>query len=46
MDAARVAVFWDGSGVATLHDAAAAAAGDLSPAAVLQTGRPHHGVTP
>jgi hypothetical protein len=44
MDAARVAVFWDGSGVATLHDAAAAGAGDLSPAAVLQTGRPHHGV--
>ena len=44
MDAARVAVFWDGSGIASLHDAAAGVAGDLAPAAVVETGKPHHGV--
>ena len=43
-DAARVAVFWDGSGAATLHDAAAAAAGDLAPIMTIETGAPHHGV--
>lgn len=44
MDAARVAVFWDGTGIATLHDAAAAAAGDLAPVMSIETGTPHHGV--
>ena len=42
MDAERVAIFWDGTGVATLHDAAAA--GDLSAIATIETGAPHHGV--
>jgi hypothetical protein len=44
MDAARVAVFWDGTGAATLHDAAAAATGDLAPIMTIETGAPHHGV--
>jgi hypothetical protein len=44
MDAARVAVFWDGSGLATIHDATAASGGDLSPVLTLDTGAPHHGV--
>lgn len=43
MDAARVAIFWDGTGIATLHDAAASA-GDLSATATIDTGAPHHGV--
>jgi len=30
--------------VATLHDASAAADGDLSPVQVIETGKPHHGV--
>ena len=37
----RVAVFWDGSGQATIHDASA---GDLAPLATFDTGAPHHGV--
>jgi hypothetical protein len=44
MDAARVAVFWDGTGAATLHEASAAAAGDLAPVMTIETGAPHHGV--
>ncbi|MEM1432211.1 MAG: hypothetical protein AAGG09_22355 [Pseudomonadota bacterium] len=40
----RVAVFWDGVGKATLHDASAAAAGDLTPLMTLDTGGAHHGV--
>ena len=44
MDGARVAIFWDGTGSASLHDAAAAAAGDLTPVAMIDTGVPHHGV--
>lgn len=44
MDAARVAVFWDGTGAATLYDASAAAAGDLAPVMTIETGAPHHGV--
>ena len=44
MDATRVAVFWDGSGAATLHDVAAAAGGDLTPVKTIETGSPHHGV--
>lgn len=44
MDAARVAVFWDGTGAATFHDVAAAAAGDLAPVMTIETGAPHHGV--
>jgi zinc transport system substrate-binding protein len=44
MDAARVAVFWDGTGIATLHDASAAATGDLAPVMTIQRGAPHHGV--
>lgn len=40
----RVAVFWDGTGVATLHDASAAADGDLSAIQAIETGKPHHGV--
>ncbi len=44
MDAETVAVFWDGTGAATLHDMATAAAGDLSPSAMFETGAPHHGV--
>ena len=44
MDAARVALFWDGTGSATLHDAAAAPAGDLAPVMTIETGVPHHGV--
>lgn len=43
MDADRVAVFWDGTGTATLHDAAAAVGGDLAPVATFETGAPHHG---
>jgi hypothetical protein len=42
MDAERVAVFWDGDGIATLHDAAAP--GDLSAIATIDTGAAHHGV--
>jgi hypothetical protein len=37
----RVAVFWDGSGLATIHHASA---GDLAPLATFDTGAPHHGV--
>ena len=44
MDAARVAVFWDGAGAATLHDAAAAAEGDLAPVKTIESAAPHHGV--
>jgi hypothetical protein len=44
MDATRVAVFWDGTGAATLHDAAAAAKGDLAPVMTIESGVPHHGV--
>ncbi len=44
MDAARVAVFWDGAGLATLHDASAAAEGDLAPVMTIDTGAAHHGV--
>jgi hypothetical protein len=44
MSESRVAVFWDGSGLATIHDAAAAAGGDLAPLATFDTGAPHHGV--
>lgn len=40
----RVAIFWDGAGVATLHDASAAATGDLSALRAIKTGKPHHGV--
>lgn len=40
----RVAIFWDGTGVATLHDASAAAGGDLSALQSIETGKPHHGV--
>ncbi len=43
-DTARVAVFWDGTGIATIHDAAAAVAGDLAPVMSIETGTPHHGV--
>ena len=38
----RVAVFWDGTGDATLHGPATS--GDLAPLATLATGAPHHGV--
>ncbi|MDJ1006369.1 MAG: hypothetical protein QNJ13_00965 [Paracoccaceae bacterium] len=44
MDPSRVAIFWDGTGTATLHDAAAAATGDLAPVKTIETGAPHHGV--
>ena len=44
MDDTHVAVFWDGSGVATLHDASASAGGDLAPVRMIETGAPHHGV--
>jgi hypothetical protein len=44
MDNDRIAVFWDGSGIATLHDASAAAEGDLAPVMTIETGAPHHGV--
>ena len=44
MDRERVAIFWDGTGVATLHDASAAADGDLSAVKAIETGKPHHGV--
>ncbi len=40
----RIAVFWDGTGLVTLHEAAAAASGDLAPAHTIDTGGPHHGV--
>lgn len=40
----RVAIFWDGTGVATLHDASVAAGGDLSALQSIETGKPHHGV--
>ncbi len=40
----RVAVFWDGTGLATLHEASAAASGDLTPMKTLDTGGEHHGV--
>lgn len=42
MDPERVAIFWDGDGVATLHDAAAPE--DLSAIATVDTDAPHHGV--
>lgn len=41
----RVAVFWDGTGLATFHEAAAAASGDLTPMRTIDAGGPHHGVT-
>lgn len=44
MDADRIAVFWDGSGEATLHDKAAILEGDAAPATTLATAEPHHGV--
>ena len=44
MDADTVAVFWDGTGVATFHASSAAATGDLSATATFETGAPHHGV--
>ena len=44
MDADRVAIFWDGTGIATLHDAAAAVSGDLAPVMAIETGAAHHGV--
>ena len=44
MDASNVAVFWDGTGTATLHDATSAATGDLAPVKTIETGAPHHGV--
>lgn len=44
MGGERIAVFWDGSGIATVHEASAAAAGDLSAVATFETGKPHHGV--
>ena len=44
MDADTVAIFWDGAGAATLHDASTAADGDLTPAAMFETRAPHHGV--
>ncbi|WP_208350657.1 YncE family protein [Pseudaestuariivita rosea] len=42
MGSDRVAVFWDGTGAATLHGPAGS--GDLTPLATLDTGGPHHGV--
>jgi len=36
----RVAIFWDGTGAATVH----AASGDLAALVTLETGAPHHGV--
>lgn len=44
MGGGRVAVFWDGTGLATLHEANLAAEGDLTPIQVFETGGPHHGV--
>jgi len=44
MDATRIAIFWDDTGIATLHNAAAAAVGDLAPVMTIKTGAPHHGV--
>ncbi|QBF32650.1 YncE family protein [Thalassococcus sp. S3] len=44
MDDDTVAIFWDGSGTATLHENATAASGDLSAHATIDTGKPHHGV--
>ncbi len=40
----RVAVFWDGTGMATVHEADAAAEGDLTAIQTIETGGPHHGV--
>ena len=40
----RVAVFWDGTGLATLHEANLAAEGDLTAIQTIDTGGPHHGV--
>jgi len=44
MGGSRVAIFWDGAGVATLHDASVAASGDLSAIKTIETRKPHHGV--
>jgi hypothetical protein len=44
MGGGRVAVFWDGSGIATLHDPAAVIAGDATPLATINTGAPGHGI--
>lgn len=41
----RVAVFWDGSGTATLHETKTVTGGDFTPVATIDTGGPHHGVT-
>ncbi len=40
----RVAIFWDGTGLATVHEANLAAEGDLTPIQTFETGAPHHGV--
>ena len=40
----RVAVFWDGTGLATVHEADLAVEGDLTPIQTIDTGAPHHGV--
>ena len=44
MGGSRVAVFWDGTGLATVHEADLAADGDLAPIQTIDTGAPHHGV--
>lgn len=44
MGGGRAAIFWDGTGTATLHDARATAAGQAVPLTVFETGKPHHGV--
>lgn len=44
MGGGRVAIFWDGTGLATVHEADAAAEGDLAPIQTFETGAPHHGV--
>ena len=44
MGGGRVAVFWDGTGLATVHEADLAAEGDLTPIQTIETGAPHHGV--
>ncbi|MEM9223777.1 MAG: hypothetical protein AAGB11_15455 [Pseudomonadota bacterium] len=41
----RIAVFWDGTGTATLHETTTVADGDFTPLATIDTGAPHHGVT-
>lgn len=40
----RVALFWDGTGISTIHETAAVAAGDAAPLAKIETGAPAHGV--